>query len=151
MLHALGEVAGDRARDQVVHLSGAGEVLKDTPKRALRDALRKADLEGDLLERLVQDARRPELAVDRGEEEIALLLLRRGELRLHVPAEDAHDLLRQRDDVAALLLRGVHDLLADRVRAADADAAVLPVDIRFRPAAASGRSDEGRSPVTSPS
>src|SRR5690606_21443782 len=99
-LHGLREVARDRARDQVVDLGGAREIVERAPEGALREVLLDAELAGDLGDRDVEHLLRAVAARDRREEEVRVLLLRRRELGRDVPAEYVHRLGREIDGVA---------------------------------------------------
>ena len=70
MLHLLGEVAGDRARDEVVDLGGSREIVERAPEGALREVLLDAQLLGSLGDGDVEDLLRSEAARDGGEEKI---------------------------------------------------------------------------------
>ena len=87
-------------------------------------------------ERLLEEGHRPEAPVLGGEEQLGRLLLRRRELRGDVPAKHLHDFRRDRDALPQLGLRRVHELVADRVRTANEDDALVPEDIGRRPGAA---------------
>ncbi len=89
-------------------------------------------------ERLLEEGHRSKAPVLGGEEQLGRLLLGRRELRGDVPPQHVHDLRRDCDALAQLGLRRVHELVADRVRTANEDDALVPEDIGGRPGAAEG-------------
>jgi hypothetical protein len=105
---AAGAFGANAPRHHVLDLGGARQVVERAPERPGRDVLRQPELAPYFRERFLEDRRGAEASIAGGEEKIRRLLFWRAELRVDVPLEDEHRLLRQVDRVAMPLLGRPH-------------------------------------------